>query len=189
MLILLPQLFLNSPPPPYPPNSMSSTLPFQTTNKTTKERQQNKKQTIKYKIKQKTKSPQKMESVLYYQMILGHGVWLIWYTQWQSLEEIDFPFARRDQRQTTTWLGVGFYVHFFAMLRSCLVWTCAGLVYDVIVSMSSNVHQFCCVWKMLAPWHNLSSWLLKTFYFLFCTNSWMLRGDVCWRQSMSDWVF
>lgn len=51
MLILLPQLFLDSPPPPYQPNFMSSTLPFQTT----KERQQNKKQTIKLQNKTKIK--------------------------------------------------------------------------------------------------------------------------------------
>lgn len=37
MLILLPQLFLDSPPPPYQPNFMPSTLPFQTQKKQKKD--------------------------------------------------------------------------------------------------------------------------------------------------------
>lgn len=56
-----------------------------------------------------------------------------------------FPFSVGwYQLQTTAWLGVETWVHFFlSMLGSFLVWNCTGLVW--VVSVCSCLHPSCCV--------------------------------------------
>lgn len=84
------------------------------------------------------------------------GVWLIGYTQWHSIGEMDFPFPRRYQRQKAPRLGVGFGVHFFTVLRflSCLnlykscVCCCCLWVH---MGISSVVSERCCLLEVIYP--------------------------------------
>lgn len=48
-------------------------------------------------------------------------------------------------------LGVSLCVHFpLSVLDGiCLIWTITGLLYSVIIPVSSYAYQYCCVWKIL----------------------------------------
>lgn len=84
------------------------------------------------------------------------------------LENTDFPCLSSSQLQMTSWLGAGLWVCFsLSMLRFCLGWTCAGLVYADMISVSSCVHLFCCVWKVLFSWRRQLPMALKSCYSLF----------------------
>lgn len=74
-----------------------------------------------------------------------HGVWDI--LSDTTLEKTDFPFLAG-----ISWSWVGICVCFVSsVLEFCLVWTCAGLMHAVTVSVSS-CFQSCCILKILFHW-------------------------------------
>lgn len=90
------------------------------------------------------------------------GVCLI-YAVTIHLRKLVFPFPTGISWKSFFWSGVRLFVHFpFSMLGVCLVWTCAGLLHAVPVSMSS-----CFRWVIFC----LS---LSQSFHIFCIDSWAL---------------
>lgn len=71
----------------------------------------------------------------------------------QQQQKLNSPPPSCCQGIIAAQLVVGLYVHLLSsMLEFCLVWNCKRFVHVVIISMSSDIHLPCCVYKTLSPW-------------------------------------
>ena len=50
-----------------------------------------------------------------------------------------------------------------SVLGPCLPWTCGGLLWALLASVNSYVHQFCCIWKAHFPLSNPPALTLAIF--------------------------
>lgn len=168
-------MHISSPPTPPSPNhptsysfSLSPTLQkkIQTNKVRQKKKCQTKQNETKYTLSQKNRK-QNTESILCGSAAPRQGACLPWCGVWLinpvtlHWKELIFPWP-------AGMFQIGFLVRTGTLvplppLRSHLA---------CMVSMSSYVHQYCCVLGLICP-----LWLVQSFYLLFHIAAWALRGE------------
>lgn len=148
------------------PNSSRSVPPnltfFHYFSKKKQKRKINKPKTVRQKMSKqnKKKTQDNMEFILHWPTISRHGPalefgWHLLTVHWEK--QLIF-ISKQTSIANSFLLGVELCLHFpFQCWDFCLVWTCTGLEHTVMVSVSSFMHQQCCVWKTTCPWSDISA--------------------------------